>query len=55
MDEKLRRTDIEAERINVPARPDFYWRYRLHVTLEQLLSAEAFNAHLSALLRENGR
>ena len=55
MDGGLRRAGVEAERINVPAIPDFYWRYRLHLTLEKLLRAEKFNSHLSQLLRENGR
>ncbi|HZL77481.1 MAG TPA: 4-alpha-glucanotransferase, partial [Candidatus Limnocylindrales bacterium] len=55
MDGDLRRAGVEAERINVPAIPDFYWRYRLHLTLEKLLRAEKFNSRLSQLLRENGR
>ncbi|HAO80351.1 MAG TPA: 4-alpha-glucanotransferase [Verrucomicrobia subdivision 3 bacterium] len=55
MDVDLRRAGVEAERINVPAIPDFYWRYRLHLTLEKLLRAEKFNSHLSQLLRKNGR
>ena len=55
MDENMRRADVEAERINVPAIPDFYWRYRLHLTLETLQRAKKFNARLSQLLQENGR
>jgi 4-alpha-glucanotransferase len=55
MDGKLRRADVEAERINVPAIPNFYWRYRMHVSLEQLQAAEEFNLRLANLLRENGR
>jgi 4-alpha-glucanotransferase len=52
MDGKLRRADVEAERINVPAIPNFYWRYRMHLTLEQLQSVEGFNSRLSELFRE---
>ena len=55
LDGDLRRSDVGAERINVPAKPDFYWRYRLHLTLEQLLREEKFNAQLVRLLREHGR
>jgi 4-alpha-glucanotransferase len=55
MDEKLRRTDVEAERINVPANPKNYWRYRMHLTLEQLLQAETFTDAVNKLVRENGR
>ena len=52
---KIRRKDVDAERINVPANPDFYWRYRLHLTLEELQKEKSFNSKLSQLLRENGR
>jgi 4-alpha-glucanotransferase len=55
VDEVLRRKDIEAERINVPANPKNYWRYRMHLTLEELLQAEAFNDGLNKFIRANGR
>ena len=55
LDGHLRRADVDAERINVPAIPNYYWRYRLHLTLEELLREERFNSHLAQLLRENGR
>jgi len=55
MDGHLRRADVDAERINVPAIPNYYWRYRLHLSLEQLQKKKAFNAHLASLLKESGR
>jgi 4-alpha-glucanotransferase len=55
MDETLRRVDPDAERINIPANPRHYWRYRMHLTLEQLLEAADFNASLKQALRESGR
>jgi 4-alpha-glucanotransferase len=55
MDEALRRDDPSAERINVPAIPNFYWRYRMHLTLEKLQKAEAFNHELAELLKKSGR
>ena len=55
MDGKIRRKDVDAERINVPAIPNHYWRYRLHLTLEKLAKEAKFNARLSQLLREHGR
>ena len=55
MDSQLRREDVDAERINVPAIPNYYWRYRLHLDLEQLQRAKEFNSYLSQLLHENGR
>ncbi len=55
MDEALRRNDIDAERINVPANPKNYWRYRMHLTLEELLQADSFNSHLNKLILQNKR
>jgi len=55
MDGQMRRLDVAAERINVPAIPNYYWRYRMHLKLELLPEAEEFNSQLSKLLRENGR
>jgi 4-alpha-glucanotransferase len=55
MDGQMRREEVDAERINVPAIPSYYWRYRLHHTLKQLQSAAEFNARLRQLLRDHGR
>ncbi|HSY44311.1 MAG TPA: 4-alpha-glucanotransferase, partial [Candidatus Acidoferrum sp.] len=55
MDRDLRRSNVEAERINVPADPKHYWRYRMHLTLEQLQQAKNFNAELRGLIRQSGR
>jgi 4-alpha-glucanotransferase len=55
MDNQLRRPEVAAERINVPATPDYYWRYRMHLTVEQLQVAKEFNLSLSTILVESGR
>ena len=55
MDETLRRPDANAERINIPADPKHYWRYRMHLTLEVLLKADGFNQDLFNLIRQHGR
>jgi len=55
MDEKLRRADPHTERINVPAIPNYYWRYRMHLTLEMLQKADSFNAELRRLVEQSGR
>ena len=47
---ELRRTDYAAERINVPANANHYWRYRMHITLESLLQADAFNADVAEMV-----
>lgn len=55
LDGELRRPDPFAERINVPAIPRYYWRYRMHLTLEQLLRQEAFNTSLREMIACSGR
>ncbi len=55
MDGRLRHADVAAERINIPANPNHYWRYRLHLKLEDLLAADEFNGKLRKTLQENGR
>jgi 4-alpha-glucanotransferase len=55
MDGQNRRLNVEEERINVPAIPNFCWRYRLHLTLEELQGARDFNSRVLQLVRENGR
>ncbi|HSC55242.1 MAG TPA: 4-alpha-glucanotransferase [Phnomibacter sp.] len=52
---ELRREDPNAERINIPANPRHYWRYRLHISLEELINAKAFNDDLHWLLTNSGR
>lgn len=55
MDEELRRQDFEAERINIPAVAQHYWRYRIHLTLEKLLKASRFNSELHRMVNHSGR
>jgi 4-alpha-glucanotransferase len=55
MSTKLRRPDAKAEQINNPANPQHYWRYRMHLTLEQLLQEDEFNSTLLKLNEESGR
>lgn len=55
MDESLRNPDIEIERINVPANPKHYWRWRMHITLEELMKQDAFNEKIRNMIAESGR
>ena len=55
MDGALRRQDPNAERINVPANSRHYWRYRMHLTVEQLAAAKDFNETLSVMIAASGR
>jgi 4-alpha-glucanotransferase len=55
MSTTLRRENADAERINIPADPKHYWRYRMHLTLEDLLKAREFNTELESYIHLNGR
>ena len=47
--------DPADERINVPANPRHYWRWRMHTTLENLLAQGAFNTRLRDIISASGR
>lgn len=55
IDEKLRLPDPDAERINIPANPRHYWRYRMHLTIEALMQADDFNETIKTLIIQSGR
>ena len=55
MDGKLRRENPADEQINVPANPRHYWRYRMHMTLEELLDAKEFNSRIAEKVKYSGR
>ena len=55
IDDKIRRQNPNDERINVPANPKNYWRYRMHISLEDLLQSTNFNDGFSAMITETGR
>ena len=43
------------ERINVPANPRHYWRWRMHMTLEKLISQKPLNSRLREMVAASGR
>ena len=43
------------ERINIPAIPRHYWRYRMHCTLESLIANDKFNGHIRTLVQAAAR
>lgn len=55
MSAELRRENPEDERINVPANPQHYWRYRMHLSLEQLIKETDFNDELKSYVQHSGR
>ena len=55
MDERLRKADVDSERINIPAIPNHYWRYRMHLPLETLLAESELNEAIKAMVKASGR
>ena len=55
IDERIRLADANAERINIPAIPKHYWRYRMHMTIEQLIADKEYNDEVKDLIDEAGR
>lgn len=55
MDERIRLDDADAERINIPANPRHYWRYRMHISLENLMADKSFTESIRNLIVQNGR
>ncbi len=51
----LRRENPHEERINIPAEPKHYWRYRMHLTLEQLMDESEFTSELKRYVVQSGR
>jgi 4-alpha-glucanotransferase len=50
IDGQLRHPDPDAERINIPAHSRHYWRYRMHLSIEELLIADELNNSIRNLI-----
>lgn len=55
MSDAVRRDNPHEERINVPANPKHYWRYRMHLYLEDLIRQKEFNQELKEYISVSGR
>ena len=55
MSDKLRRENADEERINQPSDPDHYWKYRMHITLEELIKNKNFNSEIKKIIVDSGR
>ncbi|MDE6340464.1 MAG: 4-alpha-glucanotransferase [Muribaculaceae bacterium] len=51
----IRRNNPHDEQINVPANPRHYWRYRMHLTVEDLLAKDNFNSAMKQRIAESNR
>jgi 4-alpha-glucanotransferase len=55
IDERICFADADQERINIPANPRHYWRYRMHLFIEDLMNAGELNTRIKDLIRNTGR
>lgn len=54
-DESLRLPDADDERINIPANPKHYWRYRMHLNIEDLAADKRFVQNITEMISQSGR
>lgn len=54
-DEALRLPDADAERINIPATPKHYWRYRMPLNIEDLAADKRFVQNITEMISQSGR
>ena len=54
-DEALRLPDADAERINIQANPKHYWRYRMHLNIEDLAADKRFVQNITEMISQSGR
>lgn len=55
IDGNIRRENPKEEQINIPANSRHYWRYRMHMNLEDLIENKEFNTRLYDKIKASGR
>ena len=55
MDTELRSKSPREERINVPSDPYNHWKYRMHLTIEELLKADKYNNKVKTMIQRSKR
>ena len=55
IDEHLRNKDANAERVNIPANPHHYWRYRMHLNIEDLKHDKQFTEGIREMVTLGNR
>ncbi len=55
IDGAIRREDPREEQINVPANPRHYWRYRMHLPIEDLIAHTDFNNYVKDKIDNSNR
>lgn len=55
MDSELRSKHVRDERINVPSDPYNHWKYRMHLTIEDLIAASKYNNKVRTMITRSKR
>ena len=55
MDGELRSKNVRDERINVPSDPYNRWKYRMHLTIDELLKADRYNSKVRTMITRSKR
>ena len=55
MDGELRSKHVRDERINVPSDPYNRWKYRMHITIEDLIAASKYNNKVRTMITRSKR
>ena len=55
MDGELRGKNPRDERVNVPSDPYNRWKYRMHITIEELLKADKYNNKVKTMIQRSKR
>jgi 4-alpha-glucanotransferase len=55
IDGDVRHSNPDEERINLPSNPRHYWRYRMHISLEELIANSTLNDKLKEMITQSGR
>ena len=53
--DELKLADASAERINIPANPHHYWRYRMHINIDDMLNNHRFCDDVAEMIKQSGR
>ena len=55
MEGTLRGKDVRSERINFPGDSYNRWQWRMHLTIDKLLTADRFNGKLKTMITRSRR
>jgi 4-alpha-glucanotransferase len=52
---EIRSNKTQDEQINIPSDPQHYWKYRMHIFIEDLIDASDLNRTINLMVKNSGR